>query len=100
MEISKNINYGVLEVKLTGKFTFSDHLPFRDVLIEFADKDISKVILHMAGLTFIDSAAIGMLLLVHDEAQKQNKEAVLLGVTGQVKKMIELAKLNTLFIVR
>ena len=51
----------------------------------------------MKDVSFIDSAALGMLLLAHDEAKNNNKSISISGVQGQVKKMFDITRMNTMF---
>ena len=100
MEIIPNHHQGIYSVTLSGKFTFSDHPAFREILKKITESDVRQVILKMAAVDFVDSAALGMLLLARDEAQKYQKELVIHGATGQVKKTFELAKFDTLFVIK
>jgi HptB-dependent secretion and biofilm anti anti-sigma factor len=45
----------------------------------------------------VDSAGLGMLLLARDEAKKNNRELILKGPCGQVKRMFGVTKFDTLF---
>ena len=97
MEIVKDLRQGSYEITLKGKFTFSDHPSFREILQNIAQKEVRQVVLHMSGVEFVDSAALGMLLLARDEAEKHQKHLIISGAAGQVKKMFEMARFNTLF---
>jgi HptB-dependent secretion and biofilm anti anti-sigma factor len=97
MDIVKNLNHGTYDVTLNGKFTFSDHQAFREILDKIAEKDVQQIVLHMSGVEFVDSAALGMLLLALDESEKHQKRLAINGPTGQVKKMFDMARFNTLF---
>lgn len=97
MEIEKHLNQGTLDVSMRGKFTFGDHSAFREVLAKLSSADAQHIVFHMAQVEFVDSAALGMLLLAHDEAEKLNKKIVISGAMGQVRKMFEMAKFNSLF---
>ena len=97
MDMVKNLHQGVCDVTLSGKFTFNDHPVFRDLLDNISENEVQKVVLHMAGVEFVDSAALGMLLLALDETQKHQKQLVISGATGQVKKMFDMARFNALF---
>ncbi len=97
MEATKNLIQGICDVTFSGRFTFSDHSKFRAILAQFSEKNVNQVIFHMAGLEFVDSAALGMLLLALDESEKHNKLLVITGATGQVKKMFEVARFDSLF---
>ncbi|WP_203291349.1 STAS domain-containing protein [Maricaulis parjimensis] len=83
-------------VTLNGVLTFDDHETFRGVVTAIVDANVSTAILDLSGLTMIDSAGIGMLLLANDRATKQDKTLRLRGVTGHVAKVVELSRLEQL----
>ncbi len=97
MDITKHAKEDTCDIVLSGKFTFSDHEGFRAILQQLAEKEVRQVVLHMAKVDFVDSAALGMLLLALDEADKYQKRLVLSGATGQVKKMFDLARFDSMF---
>jgi HptB-dependent secretion and biofilm anti anti-sigma factor len=97
MDIVKHMHNGIMDVTLSGKFTFNDHPEFRDVLDMFKAKDVTTIVLNMAKTEFIDSAALGMLLLALDESEKYHKPLLVSGAVGQVKKMFDMAQFHTLF---
>lgn len=97
MEIICHLRDDTCDVMLNGKFTFADHPEFRAVLQYIADPNVRHVILRMARLEFVDSAALGMLLLANDEAKKHHKRLIISGANSQVKKMFNMARFNTLF---
>ena len=97
MEIVTHLKQGSYDVTLSGKFTFNDHPAFREILQQIEGEDVQQVVLHMAKVEYVDSAALGMLLLALDETEKHQKRLVISGATGQVKKMFDMARFNTLF---
>ena len=97
MNITKQLHQGTYDITFSGKFTFSDHAAFRDVLQHISENGTQQITLHMQAVEFVDSAALGMLLLALDESQKHRKRLVISGASGQVKKMFDMAKFNTLF---
>ena len=98
MEMLHNVTQGVYRVTLSGKFDFSDHKCFREVIQKISDQDIKQIVLDMGQLDYIDSAALGMLLLAHDEANKYKKEIAIDAMAGQVKKTLELACFDEMFV--
>lgn len=88
---------GTYTVTLGGHFTFTDHPAFREVLDTIASQTITAVTIDLARVEFVDSAALGMLLLAADEAKKNGKPLVVRGAQGQVKKMFDMANFHTLF---
>ncbi len=98
MDIVQHTQEGVFDVDLCGFFTFGDHPAFREILKKIeADENIRQIVFHMDKLEFVDSAALGMLLLAHDAVEKKQKSLVIKGVEGQVKKMFALAHFQKLF---
>ena len=97
MNIVKHEQNGVLQITFKGKFTFQAHEAFREILDQIEQPEITRVAIDLRGVEFIDSAAMGMLLLARDETNKQHKSLVLEGAEGQVKKMFDMANFQNFF---
>ena len=97
MNIYKEQQGSRLEVTLSGKFTFSDNQAYRNILEQIANPQVTHITFHMRQVDFVDSAALGMLLLARDEAQKHDKKLIISGIQGQVKKMFSVARFDSLF---
>ncbi len=88
---------GTTTVQLSGRFTFGDHSSFRKLIEEIRPYGSKTCVLDVAGVEFIDSAGLGMLLLARDEGERTNTAVVIRGARGQVKRMLEVARFDTLF---
>lgn len=98
MDITKRTESGTLHIRMAGRFTFADNQAFRELLNEIAGASIKSVIFDMEKLEFVDSAALGMLLLAHDESSKHNKGKITLqSASGQVRKMVSIARFDQYF---
>jgi anti-anti-sigma factor len=97
MEISHHLEQDDYHFRLSGNFTFSDHHGFRDVLNAISEVGAKRVTFNMAQLNFVDSAALGMLLLAREASEKHRKHLVLRGAKGQVKKMFDMARFGAMF---
>lgn len=97
MDYNKTIDGGVCVVDMSGRFTFSDHVEFKALLDIYKDYQIKQVDLKLEGLEFVDSAALGLLLLARDAASDGNKKLRLIRPTSQVKKMFEISRFYDLF---
>ncbi|OSQ36188.1 anti-sigma factor antagonist [Thalassospira mesophila] len=86
-----------MTTEMAGRFTFSDHTVFRKLIDEITALPAETQIFDLAGIEFIDSAGLGMLLLARDEGEKNRTTVVLRGAKGQVKRMLEVARFDTLF---
>jgi anti-anti-sigma factor len=99
MDVVQRADESVFSLEMSGSFTFADHRVFREILKKIEDdKTARKVIFRMERLEFVDSAALGMLLLAHDAASSAGKRLVIKGAAGQVKKMFALAHFQRLFV--
>lgn len=86
-------------VCLSGEFTFTDHLAFKAIVSRLFEKQDQPVVIELAKLEFIDSAGLGMLLIAREEAEKARRSLILRGPRGQVKRMFDVTKFDTLFAV-
>lgn len=85
-------------VKLTGRFDFNTHRDFRnacDPLV--ADNSVREIVIDFAGVDYLDSSALGMLLMLRDKASGSGKDIALAGVRGSVKQVLDIANFSKLF---
>lgn len=86
-----------LKILLSGQLTFSDAQKFKQVL-ELATQDgMRAVTLDFLNVTFIDSAGLGMLLLLRDQCQNKHIPVSIAGAQGQVEKIFMISKFDQLF---
>jgi anti-anti-sigma factor len=97
MEYTRTTNGSVYNLKLSGRFTFADHNAFKEIFKLFTDSSINKIEIDLSNVEFVDSAALGMLLLTRDEAKKASKAITIRNPQGQVKKMFEISRFYELF---
>lgn len=97
MEYSFTKQANHCQMHLKGNFTFNDNHKFREIVNIMQNDDPKSVTLDMGDLEFIDSAALGMLLLLKDEAGKTNTQISLTGANGQIKKMLQLSNFDQIF---
>ncbi len=86
-------------VRISGEFTFTDHTAFKSLVERLFEVEGSAIVIDLSRLEFIDSAGLGMLLLARDEAKKANRGLILRGPNGQVKRMFDVTRFDTLFAV-
>lgn len=97
MDIRKSMSGTACQIVLTGKFTFADHANFKAVIDTAKDATITGLTLDLSALDFIDSAALGMLLIARDEANKRGNKITLYKPQGHVLKMFKISKFDSLF---
>lgn len=89
---------GVAELRLTGRFDFNAHRDFRAAYEPLMlDPEVRQVNLDLGAVDYLDSSALGMLLMVRDKSSAANKQLALTNVRGAVKQVLDIANFGKLF---
>lgn len=85
-------------LKLSGRFDFNTHRDFRAAYEPLlAEPDVKSLTVDFAGVDYLDSSALGMLLMLRDKMGGVNKDVSLAGVQGNVKQVLDIANFGKLF---
>jgi len=88
-------------VRLSGRFDFTTRNQFMaqldGALGKLAEPEIR---VDLGQVDYIDSSALGMLLMLRDKAKKLDKTVALQNAHGQVREVIGTAQFDRLFSVR
>ena len=98
MQISVAKHDGVARVSLNGRFDFNSHREFRgsyDALVN--DAEVTEIEVDLGGVDYLDSSALGMLLLLKERASAAHKGIALSNCRGMVAQVLEVANFNKLF---
>ena len=98
MEYRINENGDVREIVMQGAFGFEDNSAV-EILVESLSGASGKVTLDLAGLEKIDSAGLGMIVLLKDEVEDAGGQFSVRGASGQVKKMLDISRFEQLMTV-
>lgn len=85
------------EIALSGSFTFRDHDTFFEVISLIKSAQDKKIIFNLSECDFIDSAALGMFVIAHDEASSKSVDLSIKGATGKVKDVMYAARFDSLY---
>ncbi len=96
MHITYTQNAHVLDVVLEGRFTLKSADDFRKIFDAMMN-DVSVIHLHFSRVEFIDSVALGLLLLLREQALSKNIQISIVSPLGQPARMLAVSKMNTLF---
>jgi len=89
---------GKATIKLDGRFDFNTHREFRSAYEPLVvDPAVRSVVVDFSGVDYLDSSALGMLLMLRDKLGGANKEVALVGVRGNVKQVLDIANFAKLF---
>ena len=94
-ELTENV--GVFRLTLSGRLTYNDHNEMRNVIQFIKENKAKRVVIDMAKLTFIDSAAIGILLIMSEEIHNLNGTVTIENPIGQVARVLTAAMILDLF---
>ncbi len=97
MEFSQEATPDGIVISLRGSFTFKDHHSFRAVLDALGAARGSNKLLDLSKVEFLDSAALGMLMIAEDETARAHGKLVLRNPSTQIARLFELSAMDTLF---
>jgi anti-anti-sigma factor len=82
-------------VKISGRFDFNDHTAFRDSYREAPPS--AAYVLDMSQTEYMDSSALGMLLLLREHAGGDKAKIAVAGCKPEIKKILTIANFQKLF---
>lgn len=85
-----------LTIKVDGRFDFSSHQDFRRSYEEAAQKPKTFTV-DMRDTTYLDSSALGMLLLLRDYAGGDEAKVSIVNCNEDVKKILSISNFEQLF---
>jgi stage II sporulation protein AA (anti-sigma F factor antagonist) len=88
------------QIVISGQLTFADSQKFKQILDALPEVPPRSLTLDFRGTDFIDSAGLGMLLLLRDECQTRNIPLSITSASGQVLKIFLISKFDQLFTLR
>ncbi len=101
LEISERSDHGKRILGLTGRFDFHSHRLFREVYERALEgKDDNAIELDLSAVEYMDSSALGMLLLFKEKASMVNKNISLMNCKGMVRQILEVANFHKLFAIK
>ncbi|WP_283789834.1 STAS domain-containing protein [Bermanella sp. WJH001] len=96
MPVNASIKGDELTVTVEGRFDFSAHQEFRDAY-EDAGAGVSKYVIDMSKASYLDSSALGMLLLLRDHAGGESSNVRITRCNADVKKILTISNFEQLF---
>lgn len=87
-----------ITLTLNGRFDFSSHREFRHASDEaLLTPGIKAIGVDFKSVDYLDSSALGMLLLLRERAHNANIQVTLLNCTGIVQQVLDVANFQRLF---
>ncbi len=86
----------VLNVSIVGHFSFSEHDAFRRTY-EGLDLKQIRVEIDLSAADYMDSSALGMLLVMRERAGGDRADIVLAGAREGISKILTISRFGQLF---
>lgn len=99
------INVQILDrsarIALSGRFDFVVHRDFKDAYLPLIDNvAVREIVIEMSGVDYLDSAALGMLMLLNERAKEAGKPVTLLNASGVALQVMDIANFSKIFNVK
>ena len=83
-----------LKISVNGRFDYAKHQEFRE---SYENKALSAVVVDLKGATYLDSSALGMLLLLRDHAGGDDSDIRVVNCSSDVRKILAISNFDKLF---
>jgi anti-anti-sigma factor len=93
IDVSKAAD-GALTLKVKGRFNFTCYKQFNDAV---AGPPAPRYVVDLSGAEYMDSSALGMLLLLRDKVGQDTSRVQILSGGGQPSEVLKLANFHRLF---
>ncbi|SEE27946.1 STAS domain-containing protein [Pseudomonas migulae] len=85
-----------LTISIEGRFDFGRHHEFRESY-ERLDYKPESIVVDLKKATYLDSSALGMLLLLRDHAGGDSSDIRVVNSSSDVKKILAISNFDKLF---
>jgi anti-anti-sigma factor len=85
-----------LTIAIKGRFDFGSYQVFRDAYERFY-KVPELYVVDLKDTTYMDSSALGMLLLLRDHAGGDDAEVQVININSDVRKILAISNFDKLF---
>lgn len=98
MDIRTSVTDRLARISLGGRFDFSSHRAFRETTERMmTGAAIDTLEIDLAAVSYLDSSALGMLLMLRDKARAAQCAVRLANCSAPVRQVIEVANFQKLF---
>jgi len=96
MQITEYDHDGVAVLAVSGRLSFYSRKVFQTVMKSAANTKRNHVIVNLEAVEYLDSAALGLLVLSQANLSLKGIEMSLVGPRGPVKEILEMANISQL----
>jgi len=101
MTIDIRVRDHAARITMSGRFDFEVHRDFKNAYMTLLDKGaVREIEIEMSKVNYLDSAALGMLMLLHDRAKDAQKKVSLLNASSESMQVMEIANFSKIFTIK
>lgn len=90
-------NGETITIKVNGRFDFAVQNEFRDCYYNLNNAEGSKFIIDMGGANYMDSSALGMLLMMREYLGGNSADISIINTSADIKNILTVANFQSLF---
>lgn len=95
ISVTNTTNDNIVHIRVSDRFDYSVHKEFRDA---YKDSDPSaEFIIDMSQASYMDSSALGMMLLLREYLGNDHSKISITGCTAEIRNILEISKFQNLF---
>jgi len=88
---------GVININISGRFDFNLYQEFRAAYKQVDNPAGTPFVIDMSGADYMDSSALGMLLLLRERAGGDKSNISITGCNSEIKKIFSISNFERLF---
>ena len=98
MKISKVVTGDIATIDMHGRFDFNVQRDFKDSYdAQLKNDGVAHIHVNLSGVDYLDSSALGMLLMLRERAAASGKSLKLCKPNPGVAQILEIANFSKLF---
>jgi len=86
-----------LTISINGRFDFNLYKDFRDAYEVGLDKGNLRIFINLAQTEYMDSSALGMLLVLKERTGGENSSVTLKNCNKEIKNILSISNFDKLF---
>jgi len=91
-------NNNTVTISIRGHFAFHAHKDFKGAYQKYlSDPKIGHIIINLAGIEYLDSSALGMLLVLRELAEASKKSLTLSKPSPLTERTFDIANFDKMF---
>lgn len=98
MSLTSHIDQdGTVNISVNGRFDFNVYQDFRDAYKQVDNPAGVSYVINLTGTDYMDSSALGMLLLLRERAGGDSANIAINGSNAEIKKIFSISNFDRLF---